>query len=393
MNGKLTLAFSVASFVAIVGLLIAFSVVLRQMETDRSDRQAADAALVENLERVERFMRDRRAPGATRGASDPASRGPTGAAQPDGDVPAGDRIDTILEKLQELSDDNYDTYNDLAQELVTLRRDMARMRGMIRRVIQGLGRSGGFEGLAPQLPKRGLELSADERQKLVAAAAEHGITVEPGRVTVRGFLNLSPNTSMPIEYFITRYPESSHETLVHIVGTKDPEVVNQNPWGALKGLATGLYKGLLAAGFREGQPGRPDPDADPKAPRWLLPTGDVVYVYVRYEMNGATHLVRATDWILDPTTGKPLPEDCFRFSGGIRVEDPDTGDEMLLAEARGLLVSVYPIAGPFIEVALESAASNNFTYNASRIPKPEAQLFLDVVFSREQLEPQGDGAR
>jgi hypothetical protein len=199
---------------------------------------------------------------------------------------------------------------------------------------------------------------------------------------------------MPIEYFVTRYPEASHETLVHVLGNLEFESLREEPYRALEGIATALYKAMVVAGFREGEPSHPDPDSDPKQPKWILATGDTVYVYVRYERDGKTHLARATDWVLeDPESGPTLPEDCFRFTGSLRGENPDTGDEFLAAEQMGLLVSVWPNPRALVEIALESSLKNNYTYNFARIPKfAEGQPpYLDLVFSRTPMEPEGEG--
>ena len=156
----------------------------------------------------------------------------------------------------------------------------------------------------------------------------------------------------------------------------------------LEGLSTALYKAMLAAGFNEGEGSHPDPESpDPRAPRWVLATGDTVYVYVRYEVDGQPRLSRATDWVVDPATGTVLPEDSFKFTGSLRIEHPDTGEEMLLAEPRGLLVSVFPDRSALIEVALNTAVNNNYQYNWARLPpfKGDGFFYVDLIFSKKPL--------
>ena len=77
-----------------------------------------------------------------------------------------------------------------------------------------------------------------------------------------------------------------------------------------------------------------------------------------------------------------------RETGSVRVEDRQTGDEMLLAEARGFLVSVYPDRAAMVEVALDSAARNNYGYNWSRLPKHDGSkpFYVDVIFSKTPLK-------
>ena len=62
-----------------------------------------------------------------------------------------------------------------------------------------------------------------------------------------------------------------------------------------------------------------------------------------------------------------------------------------MAEESGLIVTVWPNAGALISVAVESAFKNNYQYNADLIPKTDEQLMLELVFSKEPLEPKGKG--
>ncbi|MDJ0975229.1 MAG: hypothetical protein QNJ98_12265 [Planctomycetota bacterium] len=385
MNDKLALSFSVATFVAAVGMIF----FLRQT----TDRLAQVEQAVEQIQTAPRG----RPPGAT-------PRGAPGDASPA--VPANDalaskdalkKLDHLIERMQQLEDDSYDTYNEIATDLLQIKKEIGRIKHTTRRIIKGLGSGATAGAFAPDLPPADKPLDDAARRKLTDQAAQLGVLVEDGKVTVRGFLNLSPNTSMPIEYFIARFPEASHETLVHIVGNKTPEEVNQNPYQALSGLPTALYKGMLAAGFAEGKPGHPDPDANPQdpRPRWILPTGDTVYLYVKWMEGETEHVARATDWVIDPSTGNVLPQDCLKFTGSMRFEDPETGDPAILTEQSGLITSVWPNRSALVEVALASAAANNYQYNFARIPKPkeEGQLMLELIFSRTPMEVKGDGAR
>ena len=99
-------------------------------------------------------------------------------------------------------------------------------------------------------------------------------------------------------------------------------------------------------------------------------------------------LARATDWMVDPETGQPLPEDCFKFTGSLRIEHPDTGEEMLLGERSGRLISVWPDRSALVEVALKSAVKNNYQYNWSRLPKQEGSgpFYVDLIFSKTPMK-------
>ncbi len=411
MSARLLLSFVVATFIAGLATVWVLADVRRRLDAVDGRLQAQEARTADPL-----VAPRAGAPAAGVGAAGVGAAG-VGAAAPAAPFPAPHdvppsgaepdplasrdplvKLDALLRKLDEQGNTLYDTYNDVASDLMALKREVRQLKSQLRSVAQALAQGGARPqgislgwGLAP----KGAPIGDDVLKSYLADAEGHGIKVEEGRVTARAMLNLSPNRQMPIEYFITRYPESGHETLVHLVGDRSLDDLAKDPVGGLKGLGNALYKGLVAAGFKEGEGSRPDPEAaDKQRPRWLLPTGDVVYLYVRYQRGGATHLARATDWVLDPSTGTVLPEDAFRFTGSVRGEDPDTGDDVLAAEMGGLLVSVWQNPRALLEVALDSAEHNDYQYNSARIPRPEGEgpLMLDLVFSRTRLEPEGEGA-
>ena len=305
------------------------------------------------------------------------------------------KVNWLIRRIEEMAEDDYDSYTEFSQDLFSIKREVRQLKVTLRQIVEGLGRGpGGTARFGWGLAPADAPLTQELKDTYLTAAAEQGVKVEEGRVTVRGFLNFSPKVNMPIEYFITRYPESNHETLVHLIGDMDLAALEENPYMALKGLATGLYKGMVAAGFRQGAPTHPDPESDPKDPTWVMASGDTVYIAVRYEREGQVHVARATDWIIDPAADAVLPPDCFRFTGGTRGEDPDTGEDILAAEAMGLLVSVWPTYTALVEVALESSLRNDYSYSLTRIPRKEGSepLYLDVIFSKTPVEPVGDGA-
>lgn len=368
MHQKIIVTFAVATFIAVVGSLLALNDMRRRVlsveeDTSRIDQRTAEAEAAA------------RKP-ARRAAGSDASELLEGKS-------VEQKIDWIVQKLSQIEEDQYDVSTELLQDLMALKREQGKVRHGLRRVIEGMTQGG---VLRPNLPKLGEALTAEQRKRYMGEATARGIEVEEGQVTVRGFLNLSPRRNMPIEFFMTRFPDSGHETAVHLVGENDPEEVATDPYRALKGLVTHLYKAMLVAGFEQGQHSFVERVEGQQDPRFVLAKGEPVYLYLRYEHEGATHIMRATDWVLDPSTGKVLPHDCLRFSGSMRYEDPDTGEEILASETSGLVVSVWPNPRALVEVSLESALKNNYQYNWKRMPKVDKTLFIDLIFRRTPMD-------
>lgn len=309
-----------------------------------------------------------------RSATGPTRGGAVEGSATDGDAAAppaaGGATDAeVLKRLAKLSDDAYDYYDRLAADVHEIKRTGKQVDANVRRMKSFLTAPGQPAGEWALFPAD-KPLTPEATEIYRRDAAGWGVKVEEGRVEVRGFLNMSPWTTMPIEYFVTRWPEAGHETLLHVLG---PAPVDDalTP-DRLKGLVTSIYKGLVLAGFKQGAHSRLDPPApgEPDRPRWVAPTGDVVYVGVRYQLRGEVHVARATDWVIDPSTRAVLPEDAFRFTGSLRQDDHDSGDEQLTAEAGGIVVSVYNDPNAVLEIALASNLDNRYQYHHARIPKP-----------------------
>ena len=366
MTGKLTLSFAAATFIAaLAGLFL-----LRGLS-----------------DRVAKLEDEPAAEVPSKNPPLPAAGNKAAADSPMASTDPLVKLNWIMEKLDSMENDDYDYYKDISGEIYQMKRALTQIKVNVMKMRRAMV-EGGKDGLQSTLPKPGVPLGGDDIKKLREAAAKFGVKVEDGRVTVRGFLNMAPNKTMPIEYFMTRYPEAGHETLVHLLGNKSLEELRERPFDGARGLPTALYKGLVAAGFKQGEPFRPDPESDRMNPTWLLPTGDKVYIYVRFELDGESYVLSATDWVLDPTTGKPIPEDCFHFTGSRRREDIDTGDEIITAEMMGLLVSVWPNQDSIVEIGLQSAVANRYTYNPSAMPDMTGRelLSLDVIFTKAPIE-------
>lgn len=382
MNGKLTLSFTVATFIGVLAAMYFLSEVRVRLQRLERRAETADAAPAPDTG-DERVVLAPEGPDA----------GPDGAEEPpvaplDTKDPLV-KLDWLIHKLDEVDTRVYEGVVDLESEIYQLKRQVNKVQIMTRRMLDGLRSSGQYEGLLSTLPEPKQPLSPDQIKSYTAEAKKFAIEIAPGRVVARGLLNGAQDKAYPIEYFMTRFPDAGHETLVHLMGHADLEDFREPPYPSLEGLPTALYKALLIAGFEQGKGTHPEGEPKPGEPiNWILATGDTVYMYVRWKQDGETKYARATDWIIDPSTKSVLPEDCFRFTGSMRVENNNTGDEMLLAEARGFLVSVYPDRAAMVEVALASASQNNYQYNWSRLPKHEEgkPFYMDVIFSKTPLD-------
>ena len=343
-------------------------------------------------QRVEQRSAADRSPAEKAGAEapvkvkrDPAPRADD-AEKPD---PAPGTLAAIEKKLHELSDNAYDQYSELMGDIHQIKQTTKQTQAAVRSLAQQIAKPGsaaGAWGLAPAKAPMTPELLAGYR----AESESYGVRIEAGHVEVRGILNMSPNAAMPIEYFVTRWPDNGYETLVHVLGKlpMDEDLTTER----LKGLMTAVYKGLVVAGFAEGENSGYDASKDPKNPTWVPPKGDIVYVGVRYSLHGKIHLARASDWVIDPTAGSVLPVDCFRFAGSRRQEDFETGDEMLTAEAGGLLVSVYRNPNTMIEIADPNNLNDNYRYNNLRIPKPMIAVLGKHEAQLDMVRDRADGS-
>lgn len=371
MHGKLTLSFSVATFIAALGALL----FLGELRTRLS---AVEVEL--------------KGGAASAGAAAPVKDRPVADATQDplATKDALEKLDWMVKKLEEVHTQVYEGVIDLESEMYQLRQEMTRMKVRVTRILEGLRSSGNFAGFESGLPDVKAPLTIEQRKEFKAAAERWGMQVREGIVVTRGLLNGEQDRAYPIEYLMTRFPEAGHETLLHLLGNVRIEDFAEPPYPDMGGVVTALYKALLGAGFEQGEFGHPErePTEPFESVPWVLATGDAVHMYVRWKnADGSFGFARATDWMLDPATKAELPADCFKFTGSMRVEHRETGDEMLLAEGHGFVVSAYPDRRAIIEVAVPSVTTSHLAYNWTRLPQhtPGQPFLVDLVFSKAPL--------
>jgi hypothetical protein len=300
------------------------------------------------------------------------ARPPSRPATPRGEEGDG----SVREQVARISNDLFDYYSEIKSDLYEVRQTLTRVESRTKRIAGSIGKAGapyGVWGLASAgdtLPPETIETYRKDAEAM-------GVRVGDGVVEVRAFLNIAPDRAYPIEFFVTRWPESGHETMLHVVGNRDydPAAGSEH----MRGLLTALYKGLVAAGFEPGLPSAYMPGPDPQKPVWVPPKGEVVHLGVRYRLRGATHVARATDWVVDPEGPEGptvLTPDAFRFTGGLRTEDPRTGDDMLSAELSGKAVSVYQDPNTLVEIGVAGNLRNDYQYHFQRIPRPGTIVVL-----------------
>ena len=185
MYAKLALSFAVSALIVAIG---GFFAVLNRLDTlQRGDGEAPQGR-----------------PPSVIPAETPAAR------------PVGDRqdpfesrdplvkLDYLIERIEETNDEFYEYTLDTGRDFHELKREVRQLKNTLKQVVQGLAVGPGAAarigwGLSP----KGAPIDEATAKAYVDAAKEFGIEVKEGEVRVRGFLNMSPNTEMPIEYFMT----------------------------------------------------------------------------------------------------------------------------------------------------------------------------------------------
>lgn len=196
----------------------------------------------------------------------------------------------------------------------------------------------------------------------------------------RGMIRLDPesriwadkkNQRIVVDGFIA-LREGQLEMLACIAATKEHESVV-----GVFSKAQFVHAGLLAVGAKKGTPVQWDP-------KYAPPTGSEVKITALWKgPDGKRNAIDVRQWVREVGTPDRILEENFVFAGSSMWKDPDTGEELYMAED-GDLVCVANFSTATLDVPLRSLKSNaqlSFAAFTSRIPEAgtPVRLVLEVV--------------
>lgn len=149
----------------------------------------------------------------------------------------------------------------------------------------------------------------------------------------------------PLEMFACPPNTKEHESILRV-----------------KSAAFVIHAGLLAVGAKSGHPVKFDPDYEPA-------TGNVVDIYLVWELDGKTRWAKAQDWVLNSQTRKPMKTH-WVFAGSGYWVNPDNGTRNYLAET-GELICVSNFSTATLDLPVESSQANAgllFEANPDQVP-------------------------
>lgn len=149
----------------------------------------------------------------------------------------------------------------------------------------------------------------------------------------------------PLEMFACPPNTKEHESILRV-----------------KSAAFVIHAGLLAVGAKSGHPVKFDPDYEPA-------TGNVVDIYLVWDLDGKTRWAKAQDWVLNSQTRKPMKTH-WVFAGSGYWVNPDTGTRHYLAES-GELICVSNFSTATLDLPVESSQANAgllFEANPEQVP-------------------------
>lgn len=164
---------------------------------------------------------------------------------------------------------------------------------------------------------------------------------------------------------------------------------------ALKCKPAGLHAALLLIGaqpgeldprYREDAPPLPEEVQPPKQP------GTPVRLTVRWQDTEGDHEVPATRLLISRNTGASPPSLPWIFTGSYFVRNPETGQELYMAELHGTLAAVY--YDPSAILNLPAAQGNpyrgektGFALNTDLVPPRGTPVLVDFEVARDWKPP------
>lgn len=148
----------------------------------------------------------------------------------------------------------------------------------------------------------------------------------------------------------------------------------------LKCKPSEIYQALLSLGLQPGAPASVDASGKPTRPR-----GPGVTLLVEWKGKEEQEVrVRAEDLIYNAKTKKLMERIEWVFTGSRRLEDPETGDQVLQADMTRNIISTHQ-ADPSVILQnplIEASDENLYKANEELLPNPGTQVKLIIDASR-----------
>lgn len=259
----------------------------------------------------------------------------------------------------------------VADEWEFLVDDVQKLRGQMDDLVAALeGRGELGSGGPPQPPE--LDWTQPELFDAAQRAAETvGITLSRDEVRVPARLVLREGI---LEYFAVLKGGKEHEALVSLVGNLQDDQRRPAEFGAK------LNNAIQALGFRRGKPIRFTPNGTRPA------EGETVYLFVEWQEDGETVVVRAEDLVWDRVRDRPMPRDSWVYVGSSWVEGDTEGELEFAADLTAEAVATYSAVNTIVDTVAPGAQDDTvFLVATPRIPQGVERCTF--VIRREDREP------
>ena len=139
-----------------------------------------------------------------------------------------------------------------------------------------------------------------------------------------------------------------------------------------------LFDSLVRLGVRAGTPARDDAD------EYVLPTGGRVTISVEWVRGGWNRRAPLETFVLDTTTGRPMPSVQWAFTGSRRSRDPATGKTGLEALTVKNLISLHHLDPTVLIQNPLQAARDDGRYKANLAALPPEGTAVTLVLTPVQ---------
>ena len=245
---------------------------------------------------------------------------------------------------------------------------------------------------APQVPD--LDWTQPELYQAARRAAESvGISLGDGEVRVPCRVVLREGL---LEYFAVLKGGREHEALISLVGNTPADQRRPMDFGAK------LNNAIQALGFKRGKPIRFTPTGTRPA------QGQPVYLFLEWEEDGKTVVVRAEDLVWNRRTGKTMERGRWVYVGSSYVPGDEDGSAVFAADLTAEAVATYSAVNTIIDNTSDGAADDTvFLVASPRLPedveimtfviriedREPSRTFEELVGSGDDEQDRNDGGR